>query len=117
MNGLAQISLVVSMLVAGVALAVVLYDGDPPRKALGAAGVALGCCLALVGAVWSIAAHIVSPYQDTKCQQKADAYGLEDGDWSMRFGCRVRLATGQVVPEDRIRITTDGQIVVSDEED
>jgi hypothetical protein len=75
-----------------------------------------GLLVAAVLVVWGIVAYPVSSYQADVCQQKAEGYGLEGSDWSFRHNCRVYLPTGQLVPEGRIRITTDGQIVVVDDD-
>ncbi|HJS83690.1 MAG TPA: hypothetical protein VJ742_12730 [Nitrososphaera sp.] len=66
-------------------------------------------------ACWIVVAWLWSPYQKNICQGKAEGYKLEDSDWSFRYDCRVKLSSGQWVPEERIRITTDGQIVVTDD--
>lgn len=66
--------------------------------------------------VWALIAWPMSAYKANKCQDLAEGYGLDRSDWSIRLGCRVYLPTGQLVPEDRIRITSDGQIVVAGDE-
>lgn len=81
-----------------------------------------GAVIFLAGTVvlcicWALIAGPVSSFQKDKCQTKAEGYGLERSDWSVRFKCRVYLPGGQLVPEDRIRITVDGQIIVGDSDD
>jgi membrane protein YdbS with pleckstrin-like domain len=71
--------------------------------------------VAAIVVVWLVVAFPYSGYQKDVCQQKAEGYGLERSQWSIRHGCRVYLPTGQLVPESRIRITSDGQIVVVDD--
>lgn len=75
-----------------------------------------GACVALVLVIWFMVAVPLSSFQRDKCQERADGYGLEDSDWSIRHNCRVRLPAGQLVPESRIRITSDGQIIVTGDE-
>lgn len=87
-----------------------LYNDD---WTAGAAGLFVSAALVLV--VWGLIHFPGSAYWSDSCDRKAEGYGLEDHDWSIRFGCRVYLPGGQLVPEDRIRITTDGQIIVSDD--
>jgi hypothetical protein len=67
-------------------------------------------CAAVVLAVWLVAAVPVSAIQRKSCQREAAGYGL-DYDWSFRNYCRIELPTGQLVPSDNIRITSDGEIV------
>lgn len=59
---------------------------------------------------WFLAAVPLSTINRHDCQREAAGYGL-DYDWSFRNDCRIRLATGQLVPADKIRITSDGKIV------
>ena len=74
-----------------------------------------GACAGVVLLVWFICALPYSNWQKDTCQNKAEGYGLEQSEWSFRYDCRVYLDTGQLVPESRIRITSDGQIVVTDD--
>lgn len=64
--------------------------------------------------IWLLVAVPFSNYARNNCEALADGYGL-DYDWSIRRSCRVYLPSGQLVPEDRIRITSDGQITVVDD--
>lgn len=70
-----------------------------------------GILTAVVLVIWFLVAVPVSTYNRNNCQRIADGYGMDDYDWSFRSGCRIQIPTGQLVPEDRIRITSDGQIV------
>lgn len=75
-----------------------------------------GISLAVVLATWALLAGPYSNFQKDICQDKAQGYGLEHSEWSFRLSCRVSLPSGQLVPEDRIRITSDGDIIVAGDE-
>jgi len=101
----------------GIALIVLItavwaYVEDDWEFALFAGGLAL---VVWLGA-WVVFAWPYSSYQKDVCQQRAEGYGLERSQWSVRHDCRVYLPGGELVPENRIRITTDGQIIVTDDE-
>lgn len=79
-------------------------------------GLAAGAVTAaVIGAVWFVFAVPVSNFNRHNCERVADGYGLDEVDWSFRFGCRVVLPSGQLVPEGRIRITSDGHITAVDD--
>jgi hypothetical protein len=65
---------------------------------------------ALLGIRWAIQEH-----QTSKCEERAEGFGLE-AVWSFRHDCRYILPTGHVITEGRIRITTDGEILVREED-
>lgn len=85
-----------------------LWEDDPP---LGF-GVFLTLAAVILG-VWGVVHFPMSSYNRANCERVADGYQLEY-DWSIRSNCRLYLPSGQLVPEDRVRITSDGQIIVSD---
>lgn len=73
---------------------------------------AIGAAAVLV--VWFIAAVPISALERSSCKREAAGYGL-DYDWSFRNSCRIEIPTGQLVPADKIRITSDGKIVGEDD--
>lgn len=87
----------------------------PHTRTKGWSAIYEGSVITGVGSVfvlvlWFILAVPVSNLMRTDCGREADGYGL-DYDWSFRNGCRVELPTGQLVPSDNIRITSDGEIL------
>jgi hypothetical protein len=72
--------------------------------------VATVVAIGIIGLVWVVIAGPVSSYKDDICGQKAEGYGLDRHDWSIRHGCRVYLHDGTLVPEDKIRVTIDGEV-------
>lgn len=66
-------------------------------------------CVAVVLVAWLVTISI-SAVNTASCKREADGYGL-GYDWSIRNGCRIELPTGQLIPSDKIRITSDGGIV------
>lgn len=75
--------------------------------------------LAITLGAWGILAGPYSSHQKRNCAEMARGYGLDPelADWSFKFECRVTLPGGQLVPEDRIRITSDGEIIVSGDDE
>ena len=67
---------------------------------------------AVVLGIWAVIAHVVSPYNQDKCEESAAGYGIEEANWSFKHKCRVKLPSGHTVREDRIRITSDGKLFV-----
>lgn len=99
----------------GCVLATACYFTDDTPSQAAKAGLtlfAIGAAITLV--VWAFVA-VDSKFKTDRCQREAAGYGL-DYDWSYRNGCRIELPTGQLVPSDKIRITTDGQIVTGAED-
>jgi hypothetical protein len=77
-------------------------------------GLAAGAvALVVLLAVWGLVAGPISAYNRNSCRRIAEGYGLEY-DWSIRSDCRLRLPTGQLVPEGKVRITSDGRILTGD---
>lgn len=105
------IVLVLVLIIIGICSIWGIVERDPE----GAAWLA-GICTFAVMLLWALIAGPMSTYKQNKCEDLAEGYGLERSDWSIRLGCRVYLPTGQLVPEDRIRITSDGQIFVAGDE-
>jgi hypothetical protein len=64
--------------------------------------------------VWIIVAVPVSAYNSNNCRREADGYGL-GYDWSFRNNCRIELPTGQLVPSNKIRITSEGEIIAGED--
>lgn len=89
------------------------YYGEPAytwaetvKLSAGTTAVLVGCVLV----VWFTVAVPISTTKRNNCERLADGYQL-DYDWSIRNNCRIKLSTGQLVPADQIRITSDGKIV------
>lgn len=77
--------------------------------ALERGGITTSILYSIVFVVWFVAAVPVSALERSSCRREAAGYGL-DYDWSFRNGCRIELPTGQLVPDENIRITSDGEI-------
>jgi hypothetical protein len=73
-----------------------------------------GWCVAIVLAIWLFMAFPFSTYERNSCKAEANGYDL-GYDWSLRNGCRIVLPSGQLVSSDKIRITSDGEIVTGSE--
>lgn len=87
---------------------------DSWSEALRSGGIVAAFGAAAVLAVWFIVAVPISTYNRNVCKREADGYQL-GYDWSLRNGCRIELPSGQLVPSSKIRITSDGEIVVGAE--
>lgn len=107
MNGLLIGALILSVLIS-VGVGWYSDEGFVPYAVM------FGTCIVLILIVWAVAVLIIQPFNEGKCDRKAEGYELES-EWDFRLGCRVYLPTGQLVPIDAIRITSDGRITVDEE--
>jgi hypothetical protein len=57
----------------------------------------------------------INQMEAATCRRQADGYGL-GSEFDVFAGCRVYIASGQLVPIDAIRINDDGEIIVGSDE-
>lgn len=86
------------------------HKGWTPLEGLRSGAGVLAVCVGVVMVVWAFVAWPLSTFSENSCRNEADGYNL-DYDWSIRNGCRVYLPSGQLVPLDNIRVTSDGDII------
>lgn len=120
MNGIALGFLIASAIIGIIVLFYVRFQASWQTDRTWRNGIADGAWITailatLVLVVWFVVAIPVSSLNKSNCKREASGYGL-DYDWSIRNGCRIMLPTGQLVPSDKIRITSDGDIITGEDD-